>query len=207
MTEFRRHRGFTLFELLVAVAILAVISAMAYAGLMQVENARTQIRADETRLTEIQLAFLNFERDLQQVVHRPIRNQYDALRPSVAGQGEYLIELTRGGVRNPAHVARSLLQRVAYRVEDDNLERLSWSVLDQAQDSQPVKLTLLKKITAIDIRFLDKEGNWSNDWPPAATSAGGAAAAVHDPFPRAVSVKLELPDVGSIERIFLMPEA
>lgn len=199
MTEFRRHRGFTLFELLVAVAILAVISAMAYAGLMQVENARTQIRADETRLTEIQLAFLNFERDLQQVVHRPIRNQYDALRPSVAGQGEYLIELTRGGVRNPAHVARSLLQRVAYRVEDDNLERLSWSVLDQAQDSQPVKLTLLKKITAIDIRFLDKEGNWSNDWPP--------AAAVHDPFPRAVSVKLELPDVGSIERIFLMPEA
>jgi general secretion pathway protein J len=200
-------RGFTLFELLVAVSILAIISAMAYSGLMQVENARHQISVTETRLSEIQLAFLNFERDLRQVVHRPIRNQYGTERPSIAGQGEYLLELTRGGVRNPAHVARSLLQRVAYVVEDDDLERLSWSVLDQAQDSQPLKLTLLKKITSIDIRFMDQSGEWSNFWPPPATGASGAAASLPDPFPRAVSVKLELPDVGNIERIFLMPEA
>jgi len=202
-----RHRGFTLFELLVAVSILAIISAMAYTGLLQVENARKQLTDTETRLAQIQIAFFNFERDLQQVVHRPIRNQYDTERPSVAGQGEYLMELTRGGVRNPAHVARSLLERVAYVVEDDKLERLSWSVLDQAQDSVPLKLMLLNKVTAVDIRFLDSGGNWSNDWPPAATSAGGAAVAAPDPFPRAVSVKLELPDVGSIERIFVMPEA
>ena len=207
MMNCSRNRGFTLFELLVAVSILAIISAMAYTGLLQVENARKQLTDTESRLAQIQMTFFNFERDLRQVVHRPIRNQYDTLRPSVAGQGEYLIEFTRGGVRNPAHVARSLLQRVAYMVEDDNLERLSWSVLDQAQDSQPRKLTLLKKITAIDIRFLDNGGNWSNDWPPPATSTGSAVTTVPDPFPRAVSVKLELPDVGSIERIFLMPEA
>ncbi len=202
-----RSRGFTLFELLVAVSILAIISAMAYTGLLQVENARKQLTDTETRLAQIQIAFFNFERDLQQVVHRPIRNQYDTERPSVAGQGEYLMELTRGGVRNPAHVARSLLQRVAYVVEDDKLERLSWSVLDQAQDSVPLKLTLLNKVSAVDIRFLDKSDNWSNDWPPPATSSTGAAAAVPDEFPRAVSVKLELPDVGSIERIFVLPEA
>ena len=110
-------------------------------------------------------------------------------------------------MRNPAHVARSLLQRVAYMVEDDNLERLSWSVLDQAQDSQPLKLTLLKKINAIDIRFMDPNGEWSNFWPPPATGDAGSAASQPDPFPRAVSVKLDLPDVGSVERIFLMPEA
>jgi general secretion pathway protein J len=207
MTSYPRSRGFTLFELLVAIAILAIISAMAYSGLMQVMNARQQIKVTETRLAEIQLAFLNFERDLRQVVHRPIRDQYGDERPSMAGQGEYLLELTRGGVRNPAHVARSLLQRVAYVVEDDNLERLNWLVLDQAQDSVPLKQILLKKISSVDIRFLDPTGNWSNDWPPAATSASGSATLPQDALPRAVSVKLDLPDVGNIERIFLMPEA
>ena len=207
MMRVRYSRGFTLFELLVAGAILAIITAMAYSGLIQVENARKQLTDTENRLSQIQMTFLNFERDLQQVVHRPIRNQYDAQRPSVAGQGEYLLELTRGGVRNPAHVARSLLQRVAYMVENDNLERLSWSVLDQAQDSQPLKLVLLKKITSVDIRFMDQAGEWSTFWPPAATSGSGSAALPPDAFPRAVSVKMELPDVGSIERIFLMPEA
>ncbi|MBI1422785.1 MAG: type II secretion system protein GspJ [Gammaproteobacteria bacterium] len=207
MRRRQRQHGFTLFELLVAVAILAIISAMAYSGLIQVEDARKQLTDTETRLSEIQLAFLNFERDIQQVVHRPIRNQYDTLRPSVAGQGEYLMELTRGGVRNPAHVARSLLQRVAYMVENDNLERLSWSVLDQAPDSQPAKQVLLKKITSIEIRFLDSSGEWSTYWPPQTTSSTATTALPPDAFPRAVSVKLELPDVGSIERIFLVPEA
>lgn len=207
MTSYPRTRGFTLFELLVAIAILAIISAMAYSGLMQVMNARKQIKVTETRLAEIQLAFLNFERDLRQVVHRPIRDQYGTERQALAGQGEYLLELTRGGVRNPAHVARSLLQRVAYVVEDDNLERLNWLVLDQAQDSMPLKQILLKKITAVDIRFLDQSGDWSSFWPPQQAQASGQAATAQAGFPRAVSVKLELPDVGNIERIFLMPEA
>jgi len=207
MTLPNKASGFTLFELLVAVAILAIASSIAYTGLIQVQNTRKQLDTEESRLAAIQLTFLNFERDLRQVVHRPIRNQYGSERPSIAGQGEYLMELTRGGYRNPAHVARSLLQRVAYVVEDDKLERLNWLVLDQAQDSAPVKQVLLDNIKSVDIRFLDKAQTWSSFWPLEEAQASGAAQAAVDSFPRAVSVKLELKDVGSIERIFLMPEA
>lgn len=200
-------RGFTLIELLVAVSILTVVTAMAYTGLIRVENTQQRVLAKENRLSQIQMTFLNFERDLQQVVHRPIRNLYGSRRPSVAGQGEYLLELTRGGLRNPAHVARSSLQRVAYVVENDNLERLYWLVLDQAQDSVPVKQVLLKNISSIEIRFLDQAGEWSSDWPPQTIASSSTGAAALDEFPRAVSVKLKLPDVGAIQRIFLMPAA
>lgn len=206
MTGHYSSRGFTLFELLVATSVFAIISTMAYSGLMQVMNARNQINIAESRLAEIQLAFLNLERDLQQIAHRPIRNRYGTERSPIVGQGEYLLEVTRGGVRNPARVARSSLQRVAYMIEDENLVRLNWLILDQAQDSEPVKQTLLKKIATIDIRFLDATSVWSNLWPPATTPGAGVGPAPID-FPRAVAVKLEMEDVGAIERIFLIPEA
>lgn len=198
------QRGFTLIELLVAVSILAVVAAMAYTGLVRVENTQQRVDKKEARIGQIQMAYLNFSRDLQQVVHRPIRNQYGTRRPSIEGQGEYLLALTRGGLSNPAHVARSSLQRVAYVVEDDKLERLYWRVLDQAQDSLPVKQVLLSHITSVEIQFLDQAGTWSSDWPPPdmGSSTNGAA---QDLFPRAVSVKLTLPDVGTIRRIFVMP--
>lgn len=199
------NHGFTLFELLVAVAIFAIISAMAYTGIMQVEDGQKQLSNKENRLAQIQMTFVNFERDIQQVVHRPIRNRYGTEEASVMGQGEFLLELTRGGLRNPAHVARSSLQRVAYTLEDDKLERLYWLVLDQAQDTVPVKQVLLNKVSSIDISFLDQAGNWSNDWPPAAADSGSGAPPP-DIFPRAISVKLKLPDVGTIKRLFVLPE-
>lgn len=198
------QRGFTLIELLVAVSILAVVAAMAYTGLVRVENTQQRVDKKEARIGQIQMAYLNFSRDLQQVVHRPIRNQYGTRRPSIEGQGEYLLALTRGGLSNPAHVARSSLQRVAYVVEDDKLERLYWRVLDQAQDSLPVKQVLLSHITSVEIQFLDQAGTWSSDWPPQDTGSSASGAA-QDLFPRAVSVKLTLPDVGTIRRIFVMP--
>lgn len=197
-------RGFTLFELLVATSIFAIVSYMGYSGLMQVMNARAHTGAMEARLAEVQLAFLHFERDIQQSVNRPIRDLYGAQRAALIGDelGDFRLELTRTGRRNPAQVQRSALQRVAYLVEDENLLRVTWPVLDQAQDTQPSRTQILSQVQRLEIRYLDATNDWANAWPPLVAGGGPAAA-----LPRAVTVRVELEDVGTIERIFIVPEA
>jgi len=204
MKRIQASRGFTLFELLVATSIFAIISYMGYSGLMQVMNARVHTGAMEARLAELQLAFLHLERDVQQSVNRPIRDLYGTTRAPLVGDelGDFRLELTRTGRRNPAQASRSVMQRVAYMIEDENLLRVAWPVLDQAQDTTASRTTILTAVTRLEIRYLDQTSNWSNAWPPLQLKAGALAG-----LPRALTIRLELEDVGVIERIFILPEA
>ena len=106
----KTQKGFTLFELLVAVAIFGIVSYMAYNGLMQVMNAREHTGNVEKRLTEIQKTFLHLERDLQHLVRRPIRNGYGNVEGELVGDeiDEYRLILTRGGRYIPERIARSV---------------------------------------------------------------------------------------------------
>lgn len=69
-----RMRGFTLVELLVAVAIFAVIAALAYGGLDSVIHQRTRTREVMHRLRTLQLAITIMTDDLSQIEPRPVRD-------------------------------------------------------------------------------------------------------------------------------------
>ena len=125
--------GFTLLELLVAVAIFAVLSAMAYGGLRNVIDNSQQTEIAMKRLQQVQLAMLKVSRDLTQLSQRSIRDEYgNSSNYILTGQGDDIfIEFTRGGRRNPAEMLRSHLQRVAYKIEENTLSRLHWPQLDR----------------------------------------------------------------------------
>ena len=77
------------------------------------------------------------QRDIEQVVPRTVRDEYgDAQSPLVGGED---LQLTRAGWRNPGGRQRSTLQRVGYALEEQQLVRYCWSVLDRAQDSEPLE--------------------------------------------------------------------
>lgn len=204
----QRQAGFTLLELLIATAVFAIASYMAYSGLMQVMNARQHTGAVEARLADIQLTFMYLERDLQHVVKRPIRNSYGSVEGEIVGDelASYRLALTRTGRRVPDYVKRSNLQRVGYLLEDEKLYRISWTVLDQAQDATPKKIEILDKIEKVEIRFLGADNQWVTSWNSVATSES-----TKDPqpigIPRAVAIKITLKDQGAINRLFLLPEA
>src|SRR5210317_447529 len=141
-------KGFTLIEILVALAISSLLAVMAYGGLNTILDAREQTDFSAERLQQIQKAFLWLKRDSEQTIERTIRDEYgDYQRAFIAAEhGRYRLELTRGGYRNPAQLPRSSLQRVAYSLEDNNLQRLTWPYLDRAQDTEPLKVSILEDV-------------------------------------------------------------
>ena len=132
-----RIGGFTLLELLVAVAVFAILSAMAYGGLRNVIDNSRQTESAMQRLQQVQLAMLNLSRDFTQLSLRSIRDEYgNSTNYLLSGQGsDIIIEFTRGGRRNPAELLRSHLQRVAYKLEENTLSRLHWPHLDRTHRS------------------------------------------------------------------------
>ncbi|KHD07289.1 hypothetical protein PN36_19795 [Candidatus Thiomargarita nelsonii] len=189
----RCSKGFTLLELLVALAIFALIAVMAYSGLDTILTARLQTDQHATQLARLQMAFIWLGRDIEQYIERPIRDQYGNSQPALQGTISHL-ELTRAGWRNPAQQQRSSLQRVAYHLENKILMRSYWSVLDRAQYARTFKMDLLNDVNEIELRYLDENLRWHEQW---SSNEKGSL--------KAIEVTLTVLDWGRIIRLFRVP--
>jgi general secretion pathway protein J len=216
--------GFTLLELLIAVIIFSLIAAMAYSGLNNVLNARSKTEARVQQLYQLQMALTLMERDVEQTVDRPVRDQYGDEKPALVGNeyGDFLLEFTHTGWLNPLSAPRSNLQRVAYWVKDEKLYRTIWYVLDRAQDSKHYDTVLLDGVKNLEFKYLDNKNEWQRSWPPQnlsgstqapllqqaqqQTQPGQPQAAlqfIQQPtFPRGIMVDIDTKSFGKVERWF-----
>lgn len=203
-----RHRldsGFTLIEIIVVVAVFSIMAAMAYGGLSAVLKTRAAIEVSLDRAAEYQRAYLRLRNDLQNLRNRPARDAFGDLQPALRTEGEKEVTLTRGGWRNPLSRPHSSLERVRYRLEEDRLVRESWRVLDFAQDSKPVTLTLLEGVNEIEWRFMPDGGStqarsdWETSWPQ---DIGDRDSAMESPPPRALQLTLRTRDWGELTFLF-----
>ena len=193
-----RQAGFTLIEVMVALAVFGVLSALAYMTLGQTLDNSDMLTERMDRLQAIQRTMSYLSTDLLQAAPRPIRadlGSEPALRSSFGS--EFALELTRNGWPNSAGVPRSTQQRMAYRIEEDELIRYHWNVLDRTAGSLPVATILLDEIESLTFRFLQANGDWSDQWPPSATGV----TSVTSVLPRAVEITLILPDEGELIRV------
>ena len=200
----RQCRGFTLLELLIAIAIFALLGLGTYRMLDSVLQTDKVTRAHEAQLRELVRAMAVFERDLLQVLARPVRDAFGDARPALLGDdsGGASIELTRAGWRNPLAQPRSTLQRVRWQRSGEQWQRQYWRVLDQAQDSQPQVQQALEGVTSLELRYLDDKGVWHETWPPSGVEAARALTAL----PVAVELLLEHRRYGQLRRLLRLPD-
>lgn len=205
------QRGFTLLEVLVAIAIFALISAMAYGSLNQVLHTRDRLEEERAFWQALTLAFLRIEEDVSQARTRPVRDVDGGQRAPFIGQptdtrrlGAASLELTHGGVLVVGEAVRSDLQRVAYRLHEGVLQRLVWPQLDRAPQAKPIEIPLLSGVEDFRLRFYHPQGAWTDSWPPLAPVPG--AGPVIPELPRGVEVRLTLAERGEFTRLVLINE-
>ena len=107
----RRACGFSLVELLVAVAVFATMAALAYGGLDSVVRTRAELGRQQEQFEAIMRSIALLERDLRQAVPRPVRGNYGEPLPAFAGAPDRL-EITRLGFANPQIGRASCRERV-----------------------------------------------------------------------------------------------
>ena len=197
-----RHaqRAFTLLELLVAMAIFAVVGVLALSGYTELQRQNEYAEQRLDRVREVQRAVQTIAQDLSQLEPRPIREPLgEGYLPAVqAGISvDYRMEFTRAGWSNTAGLPRPTLQRVGYRLAEDGLWRDHWPVLDRTLSVEPVRRKLLGGIRGVNIRFLSGNREWLDRWP--ADVAGGTPDL--RARPAAVEITLDLEDWGEIRRL------
>lgn len=208
--------GFTLVEVLIALAITALVSTLAFSSLSAVVNAVDSMRDSAQRTVEINRAWSIISRDLNHFVDRPIRDEFGTEEAALTGgpAARFALSLTRTGWHNSVAHRRSTMERVNYRFEDEALWRDSYTVLDRVEDTEPREVRLLEGVEYLELRFLASLGqvrslrdssdvdtrSWEENWVPDSSAPG----AVLSP-PAAVEVLLQLDGIGEMRRLYALP--
>lgn len=203
----RRPAGFTLLELLIAVAIFAILAVVAYSALSTVLSTRAHTDVQMKHLTQLQTAFTLMQRDIEQTVLRGVRDNFGDAEPALLGSNDtgMVLELTRLGWRNPTGQPRSFMQRVAYEVKDHSLVRHFWTELDRTQDSEPLDNDILDDIDGVDTKFLDQSNEWQTQWPPLSQGQAPAGGQIQIGLPRAIQVSVDTKYWGTVTWLFRVP--
>ncbi|MGC9456358.1 MAG: type II secretion system minor pseudopilin GspJ [Halothiobacillaceae bacterium] len=198
-----RVRGFTLLELLVAIAIFALVAVMAYGGLNAVMRQSTTLAENERELRRAQAGLRQIQADLFQIIDRPLRDDRGDEVPVLAGGVDAALPLqfTRIGQPNPTDAVRSALERVLWVREEDRLVRFGWSPVDgrpfarlASADSRQV---LLEGIETLELLFYDDRNVDSPVWPPANRPDAR--------LPRAIELRLTLKGEPPLRLTFDLP--
>ena len=209
--------GFTLVEVLVAMAITALISVVAYGALSSALSGAESVRSAMDRSQDINQTLALLSRDIRQVVNRSVIDEFDQRAPALSGGAlsRYPLTLTRAGWHNSTGAPRSTLQRVSWWSEDDVLWRAHFPVLDRTPGTEAIETAMLEDVERFEVHFLptiselksDRDDviddrNWRENWVLDVSQPG-----LELPTPAAIEIVLQLARLGEVRRLYVLPSS
>lgn len=200
----QRSAGFTLLEILVAIAIFAIIGVASSALLASVIDRNELSDARFNQLEKLQRAMIVIERDLHQAIKRPIRvdgelNKNVMVGGVASGSDADGIGFVRSGWHNPQFMLpRSNMQYVAYRLQDNQLQRVYGNHVDNVIGFEPKVRVLLEQVDDFQVEFFVKSEGAPDDQRDWNESYQGTV------LPRAVAVIITTESFGEIRREFMI---
>lgn len=196
-----KNEGFTLLEVLIALAVFAILSTITASAMYHAFSTRTRVSEQAERLVTLQLAITLIERDTQQMINRAIRSNEMALLPAFIGQKNYL-EMTRGGVINPnSSEKRSTLKRMALLCQNNQLIRRSWAVLDSNQRKSYVDKVLLTDLSECRFAYLNDSLQVLPEWLASSLPQNNQSPSL----PKAIQLSLKMEHWGKASFLFIIP--
>ncbi|MCC5855664.1 MAG: type II secretion system minor pseudopilin GspJ [Idiomarina sp.] len=193
----KRQQGLTLIEVLIAIMIIALIGLASALVLSQMTASERNSAEHHKQLAELQFALLMLDRDVRQMVVRPVRQvPEERRRIYVTNSGDLTdsdsggLAFVRAGWTNPQGILpRAELQPVVYRARDNVLQRLYTPFVDDATQDPAIQ-DLLTGVTEFTVTFYHN-GEELERWERP------------DDLPQRVHIQIEHEYFGVIDRVLL----
>lgn len=182
-------RGLTLVEVLVALAILGLLSILAYRALDATLQVRDRVSVEAGRWRELSFFFDRLRDDIDQPSPRGPRTADGTRLPAWSGSAAALEFAVIGHGGNP-------LRHVKYRWNAGAVELLLWPGFDASPADVPETHALVQGVRSLRFGYLNRSRTWVEAWPP--QGADNVA-------PLAIRIDIAMADGIRVSRIFAVP--
>jgi general secretion pathway protein J len=153
-----RAAGFTLIEALVAMVIMAIISAASFSGLDVLMRSAEQLETARAGLRDLVLFHARLENGLANAVETKWREGDNQAMPPLRGAASRItfIRLGDGPGAGP--------KRIGYVYTGGKIEYWVWPAVSAMEGDAPEAYTAMEGVAGFEFSFLDHGGQWLGAW-------------------------------------------